>query len=69
MPGISTTYYDEAYCHHCDKDTPHEIHDSGHERDSSGDWRICQVCKWYYSGYTGEYHEPLKEENKDYDTQ
>lgn len=49
---------DVHYCDHCERDTPHDAHDSGHERDSSGDWRECLVCRWRYSGLTGRYSPP-----------
>lgn len=50
-------YQDEMFCRHCDKDTQHKIHDTDHERDSSGDWRECLVCHWTKSGH-GEYEPP-----------
>ncbi len=59
-------YQDEEYCYHCMADTPHTIYDSGHERDSSGDWRICHNCKWRYSGLSGAYHEPYDYEEEEY---
>jgi len=52
-------YQDEAFCDHCDRDTPHLFRDSGHERDSSNDTRECLVCRWYWSGLTDEYSPPL----------
>lgn len=51
-------YEDEAYCDHCDDDTPHKFYDSGHERDSSNDRRTCLKCGWIHSGLTGEYTPP-----------
>ena len=51
-------YQYEFYCDNCKKQTQQVCEDSGHERDSSGDWRICRVCLWRYSGYDGEYSEP-----------
>lgn len=51
-------YKDERFCDHCDADTSHWCRDSTHERDSSGDWRECQVCYWEYSGMTGKYSPP-----------
>lgn len=51
-------YKDEAYCDHCEKDTEHQIHESGHERDMSNDSRVCLVCGWRWSGMTGEYEPP-----------
>lgn len=53
-------YNDEAFCDHCDKDTPHHIIDSEHERDSSGDSRTCLICKWTWRGYTGDYEPPFE---------
>lgn len=46
------------YCGHCQADTAQEVHDSNHERDSSGDWRRCTVCGWEYYGLTGRWHAP-----------
>lgn len=54
------TYTDVEYCGICDKNTKQTIHESGHERDSSGCWRRCTVCNSYYSGYDGNWHEPIK---------
>jgi hypothetical protein len=48
-------YEDERFCGNCLKDTPHTCYDSGHERDSSGDWRKCHTCGWRWSGLTGRY--------------
>jgi hypothetical protein len=53
-------YNDTRHCDHCDKDTPHECYDSGHERDSSNDWQRCLVCRWRASGMTGQYYPPLE---------
>ena len=50
---------DTRYCDHCENDTQHECHDSGHERDGSGDWRKCLACNWTYSGMTGEWSEGM----------
>jgi hypothetical protein len=36
--------YAERYCINCDADTPHLCKEYAHERDSSNDWRKCQVC-------------------------
>lgn len=57
-------YTDEGFCDHCDKYTPHRYHDSGHERDSSHDWRECTVCKWICYGLSGEYRPPIKIEDE-----
>ena len=51
-------YIDERHCDHCDKDTNHRCKDSGHERDSSGDYQECLVCKWWMTGYRREYNPP-----------
>jgi hypothetical protein len=51
-------YDDDSYCDHCDLFTPHRIHESGHERDSSGDMRTCKVCGWTWHGLTGKYAPP-----------
>lgn len=70
----SRTYKDTNYCGICGKDTMQEIHDSGHERDSSGDSQRCLECGAYYSGLTGEWQEdeafkiPSKEEREVYDS-
>ncbi len=57
-------YVSERYCHNCDKDTPHEVHDCGHERDSSGDTRTCLTCKWVWHGLTGKYEPPIESDNE-----
>lgn len=49
---------DELFCTNCKECTTHLCKYSEHERDSSGDFFICQKCKWEYSSYTGKYHEP-----------
>ena len=48
-------YQDTDFCTHCDDETPHLVFDSGHERDSSHDWRKCLKCGWRWSGMTGRY--------------
>jgi ribosomal protein L44E len=51
-------YIDDGYyCDICEAYTRQQVHDAEHERDSSGDWRRCLVCKGYYSGYTGKWEE------------
>jgi hypothetical protein len=55
------TYTDIEWCGHCEKDTKQTIHESGHERDSSNDWRRCHECQWYYSGWSGEWSPPYDE--------
>ncbi len=37
-------YRDDRYCDRCDRETLHDCKDSGHERDSSQDYRKCLVC-------------------------
>ncbi len=37
-------YEAEHFCKTCNKDTVHEVHCDGHERDSSGDYRECKEC-------------------------
>ena len=61
MINTQQNYEDEAFCDHCEKYTQHIFHDSGHERDSSGDLRECQVCKWYKYGLTDTYTPPSNE--------
>lgn len=68
----SRTFIDDGYyCAICQKDTKQEIHESGHERDSSGDWQRCLECGARYSGYTGKWEaaelEP-EEAKKAYDS-
>lgn len=61
---MSKIYQDELYCDNCEKYTMHDCHDSGHERDSSGDSAECLECHWKYSGLTGEYSAPsLRQQN------
>lgn len=60
-------YDDEWFCDRCQQDTPHRVHESGHDRDMSNDWRECTVCRWRWSGLTGEYHPPIEVENDERD--
>lgn len=57
-PPWSGMEEDEHFCDHCEEYTPHYCHYSDHERDATSDYFICRICGWYYSGYTGKYHEP-----------
>lgn len=52
---------EDCFCDHCKRSTPHEIIDSGHERDSSYDRRICLRCRWAWTGMTGKYEPPYEE--------
>jgi hypothetical protein len=52
------TYNDERWCDNCNRETPHECYDSGHERDSSSDWHRCTICLYTWSGYTGRQYPP-----------
>jgi hypothetical protein len=54
-------YEEECFCEHCQKDTMHLVFETGHERDSSGDWRECLECKWTCSGLTDRYNPPIEE--------
>jgi hypothetical protein len=54
---------DPWHCKHCDAETIHLCRYSGHERDSSRDWRKCLVCEWECFGITGEYEPPTKWED------
>lgn len=49
---------DEMLCGHCHHETPHTVYDAGHERDSSHDWRRCNVCGWKAYGMSGKYQPP-----------
>lgn len=60
----SREHIDFAYCSHCERDTRHLIHDSGHERDSSGDWTECQECGSRWSGRTNTRTPPRPKEPK-----
>lgn len=51
------TYRDTMYCDNCDEDTEQIVHSDGHERDSSGDWKVCTKCGFRMSGLTGEWNE------------
>ena len=55
---LMRTYIWEHECPNCDAPTLHECYDDPHERDSSGSWRECTVCKWRWSGLSDEYHPP-----------
>jgi len=49
---------EECFCWNCYEDTPHLCSYDTHERDSSMDHFICQVCEWEYDGISGKYREP-----------
>lgn len=51
-------YQGVSWCDNCDEEAKHIFHDSGHERDSSGDWRQCLKCRWTWLGLTGKYEPP-----------
>lgn len=57
-PTVLDEYYEERFCKNCGKDQIQRCHDSGHERDSSGDYERCTVCKCYRHGW-GEQQKPL----------
>lgn len=59
LPGY---YEDIRLCHICDRETPHECKDSGHERDSSMDYQKCLICKHYKFGMSSDYGKPDDEE-------
>ena len=61
MELLPNHYLDECYCDNCKKYTQHDCKDSGHERDSSGDYQECLECNWYSFGMSGEYNPPLKD--------
>jgi hypothetical protein len=52
------TYEDVRFCKRCDSHTLHNCRDSGHERDSSGDYEECKICRYYRFGMSGKQHEP-----------
>lgn len=54
-------HVDWLYCPNCKKETDHLARFTDHERDTSADHFICQVCKWEYSGVTGKYEPPCDE--------
>lgn len=58
---MSEAYEDEVFCQNCGKETPHRCEDSGHERDSSGDYQECLACGWWLTGYGGVQSPPLQE--------
>lgn len=60
---MTLNYEDSCFCEgNCKKETKHTIIPSGHERDSSYDYRECKVCRWYALGIDGfKYHPPIKE--------
>ncbi len=51
-------YSDVRFCWHCNCDTEHLCRDSGHERDSSGDYQECTACRWYETGIVSGYQPP-----------
>lgn len=55
---------DEHFCTNCNDYTLHKCIYSTHERDSSGDHFICNICKWEYSGYSGIYSKPSREKDE-----
>lgn len=54
---MTKEYNDTEFCEHCKKDTMHLIYESGHERDSSNDWRQCLTCHWTWNGFDNKYHQ------------
>lgn len=54
----SREYEDACWCDNCHNSTPHLVHDSGHERDSSNDWRKCLACNWVKRDHSPEYEPP-----------
>lgn len=58
-------YKCEYHCPNCKKDTVHQCDDGGHERDSSGDLRTCDVCGWWRSGMSDQYHPPVQSSPND----
>lgn len=60
-PKLPESYEDMANCPHCHKETRHLFRDSGHERDSSGDYQKCLECHWWAYGMSpNEYRPPIK---------
>lgn len=59
-PSQETLNLEVEFCDHCDRDTPHDVVEGGHERDSSNDSRTCHVCGWTWYGMTGKYVDPLE---------
>jgi hypothetical protein len=57
-------YEDIQHCGHCNRGTLHKCRDDTHERDSSADWRECQVCGYYRLGI-GKYQPPILNEEDD----
>lgn len=55
--GMSKEEIYERYCDHCEADTQQRCIDSGHERDSSGDYQECLVCGWHRWGF-GDWQPP-----------
>lgn len=53
--GAARDHRDTAFCDICQRDTPHDIHDDGHERDSSYDRRECLECGAVWTGMLGRY--------------
>lgn len=53
----SGEYLDTAFCLVCEQETEHIFRDSGHERDSSGDFRQCKKCQSFQVGH-GDYVRP-----------
>lgn len=65
-------YNDFSDCPICNRETLHEYYSTGHERDSSGDYRRCKVCNSIDMGLTGYYWENATDmveivENPEYD--
>lgn len=54
--NVPKDYADPAkWCPFCLKETPQEIHEDGHERDSSYDSETCTVCGAYHLGMVSGY--------------
>lgn len=52
------TTVEECWCGNCKCDTMQQVYCAEHERDSSGDWQRCLVCRWRRSGLTGNFEPP-----------
>lgn len=48
-------YTEEEYCPFCLRFTEQEFYDSGHERDSSGDYVKCLTCGAFRCGFSNNY--------------
>lgn len=59
---IGVDFVEDIYwCPTCNTDTIHDVVESGHERDMSGDSRSCKTCQTRWSGLTGKHSRRVRD--------